>query len=202
VAGSKKKGTRRAYDLSLAVSLGHSAQEMPAELAAKMREVASTNDRVFAEMQAGTPGGGGNLWSNAYGGIGPAGAANLSMLRYRQVAGDAHRREVLRWADVYRPLDVNLSEPVWPGTVGSAVCLMLNAHELTGDDAYLDAADRFAKKGIELFLADGCPLPKASHVHDHYEAVTNGDTLMMSLMRLWQVRNKRTLKSKLVFTDR
>lgn len=61
---------------------------------------------------------------------------------------------------------------------------------------------RVAQKGIELFLGDGCPLPKASHVHDHYEAVTNGDTLMMALLRWWQVQNKPTLKLKLVFTDR
>ncbi|MFC1596502.1 hypothetical protein ACFL5Q_00960 [Planctomycetota bacterium] len=203
VGGSKKRGSRRAYDLSLAVSLGNSAPTMPPELAAKMRAVASVNDRVFAEARAGGSGvGAGSLWSNAYGAAGPAGAANLSMLRYRQVGGDAHRQSVLQWADVYREREVDLSEPVWPGTMGSVVFLMLNAHELTGDAVYLDAADRFAEKGVELFLGDGRPLPKASHVHDHYEAVTNGDTLMMSLMRLCQVRNKRTLRSNLVFTDR
>lgn len=203
VGGSKKRGGRRAYDVSLAVSLGNSAGKVPPELAAKMREVASTNDRVFASAQAGTTASGeGNLWSNAYGGSGPAGSANVCMLRYRQVADDAYRRTVLQWADVYRRREVNLSEPVWPGTMGNVVFLMLNAHELTGDVAYLDAADRFAAKGITLFLGDGCRLPKASHVHDHYEAVTNGDTLMMSLMRLWLVKNKRTLDPPLLFTDR
>ncbi|NQT18047.1 MAG: hypothetical protein HQ582_35170, partial [Planctomycetes bacterium] len=136
------------------------------------------------------------------GGSGPAGSANVCMLRYRQVAADAYRRTVLQWADVYRRREVNLSEPVWPGTMGNVVFLMLNAHELTADATYLDAADRFAQKGIELFLGDGCRLPMASHVHDHYEAVTNGDTLMMSLIRLWLVKNERTVTSTLAFTDR
>jgi hypothetical protein len=56
--------------------------------------------------------------------------------------------------------------------------------------------------GVKLFLGDGCPLPKASHVHDHYEAVTNGDTLMMTLLRLWQIRKRPDLKLNLLFTDR
>jgi len=203
VGGSKKRGSRRAYDLSLAVSLGNSASKVPPALATKMRAVASTNDRVFAQARAeGLAGGAGSSWSNAYGAAGPAGAANLSMLRYRQVGGDAHRQTVLQCADVYRDRQIDLSNPVWPGTMGSVVLLMLNAHELTDDAVYLDAADRFAEKGVELFLSDGSPLPKASHLHDHYEAVTNGDTLMMSLMRLWQVKSKRTLTSTLVFTDR
>jgi hypothetical protein len=165
--------------------------------------VASTNDTVFAEVHAGAaPAGGGNLWSNAYGAGGPAGTANVCMLRWRQVPKDVYRRAVLQTADQYRSREVNLSEPVWPGTMGGVILLMLGAHELTGDAGYLDAADRFAEKGVELFLGDACPLPRASHVHDHYEAVTNGDTLMMALLRLWQVQDKPTRKLKLVFTDR
>jgi hypothetical protein len=124
------------------------------------------------------------------------------MLRYRQVGAAAYRRFVLQTADRYCSEDINLSKPVWPGTMGNVILLMLNAHELTGESKYLDAADRFARKGIELFLGDGCPLPMASHVHDHYEAVTNGDTMMMALLRLWQVRERPAQKLNLVFTDR
>jgi rhamnogalacturonyl hydrolase YesR len=207
--GTKRSGGRRAYDLSLAVSLGNAAPKVPPELAAKMREVASTNDTVFAKLhtdsgqrEAATTAGGPNLWSNAYGGSGPAGMADTCMLRYRQVQQDVYRRVVLQTADQYRSREINLSEPVWPGTMGNVILLMLNAHELTGDRKYLDAADHFAQKGADLFLGDGSPLPKASHLHDHYEAVTNGDTLMMALLRLWQVQNEPALKLNLVFTDR
>jgi hypothetical protein len=200
--GTKRRGSRRAYDLSLAVSLGNAAPKVPPELAAKMKKVAATNDQGFAEARANAPAPGGNLWSNAYGGGPPASTANVCMLRWRQVHHDAHRRAVLQTADAYRSREINLSEPVWPGTMGGVILLMLGARELTGDGAYLDAADGFAQKGVELFLGDGLALPKASHVHDHYEAVTNGDTLMLALLRLWQVQNKPMLKCELVFTDR
>jgi hypothetical protein len=86
--------------------------------------------------------------------------------------------------------------------MGNVILLMLNAHELTGQRDYLDAAERFAQEGVDLFLSDDCPLPKASHAHDHYEAVTDGDTLMMAFLRLWQAEDKPTRKLDLVFTDR
>jgi len=180
VGGSKSRGSRRAYDVSLAVSLGNSAPKVPPELAAKMHRIAATNDRVFAasHADAGTAGED-NLWSNAYGGSGPAGTADVCMLRWRQVHADACRRFVLQTADAYRSREINLGQPVWPGTMGNVILLMLDAHELTGRPDYLDAADRFAQRGVDLFLTNDSPLPKASHLHDHYEAVTNADTLMM-----------------------
>ena len=203
IGGSKRNGGRRAYDISLAISLGNAAAQVPPDLAAKMREAALTNDTVFAKVHAnGATAGGGKLWSNAYGGSGVAGRADACMLRYRQVGGDAYRRVVLQTAEQYLSSEINLSRPVWPGTMGNVIFLMLNAHELTGEAKYLDTADRFARKGVELFFGDGCPLPKASHVHDHYEAVTNGDTLMMALLWLWQACERPEQKLKLVFTDR
>ncbi len=85
--------------------------------------------------------------------------------------------------------------------MGDAVWLMLNAHELTGNDVWLAEAHRLARRGIALFLDDN-PLPRASHVHDHYEAVTNGDTLMMALLRLWTVEQQTAREVRLVYTDR
>lgn len=205
-AGSKRSGTRRPYDISLAISLGNAAAQVPPELAARMREVASTNDRVFAEAagrnQAETPAGDENLWSNAYGGSGLAGWADTCMLRYQQIRADAYRRAVLQTADRYRGREADLARPVWPGTMGHVILLMLNAYELAGGDAYLRAAEAFAQKGAALFLAGGCPLPKASHAHDHYEAVTNGDTLMLALLQLWQARHRPEMRLRLVFCDR
>ncbi|NUQ63073.1 MAG: AGE family epimerase/isomerase [Pirellulales bacterium] len=200
IGGSKRNGGRRDHDLSLAVSLGNAAATVPAALAAKLRGVATTNDEIFAKSFAGA--GGAGLWSNAYGGSPLAGVADVWMLRYRQVGSDVYRRAVVDAADRYRTSKINLGEPLWPGTVGSAVLLMLNAHELTGEKKYLDAADRFAQEGVRLFLADGRPLPKASHMHDHYEAVTNGDTLMLAFLRLWQVRNRPEAKLEWIGCDR
>ncbi|MBN2312791.1 MAG: hypothetical protein JXM79_02610 [Sedimentisphaerales bacterium] len=199
--GSKKKGSRAPYAVSLAISLEQAARRVPSELAKKMRNVASANDKAFAKAHPQTNRNSAN-WSNAYGSGGPAAGANTCMLRYRQVHLDTYRRFVLQTADGYREVDVDLSKPVWPGTLGNVVLLMLNAYELTSNDKYLQAADRFARKSVELFLSDGCPLPKASHMHDHYEVVTNGDTLMMSLLRLWLIQNRPESKAVLIFTDR
>lgn len=230
--GSKKKGGRRAFDISLAVSLGNTAQHIPEELAARLREVAAANDEVFRQIQLdrgfepAAPAG--NLWTNAYGAGPRVGQVNVWMLRYRQTKDDVYRRAILREAEVFRTQEVNQSQPVWPGTVGAAIWLMLNAHELTGKEKYVEAAERFARAGVEMFfelkpepassssasadekaalrfgdrfLIDGA-LPKASHVHDHYEAVTNGDTLMMALLRLWLVENRPESEVGLVYCDR
>ena len=47
-------------------------------------------------------------------------------------------------------------------------------------------AEYFAGLGVELFLNDGSPLPKASNRHGHYESITGGPTFMSSLLRLSQ----------------
>ena len=204
VGGSTETGSRRTHDVSLAVSLENAAQKVPAELAGKMRAVAETNDEVFAEHHASRSADSArdtNLWTNAYGGGPRAGRANTLMLRYRQTGNDAYRRVILAEGELYRDQEINLTSPVWPGTLGDAVWLMLNAHELTGDDGYLDAAHRYAREGVRLFLQDR-PLPKASHVHDHYEAVTNGDTLMMALLRLWMVEHLPDADISLTYIDR
>jgi hypothetical protein len=168
-----------------------------------MTEVAEANDRAFAAAhQADAAAPASRLWSNAYGGGPPVNRANTCLSRFRQAGGDAYRRVALQIAEQYRHSEIDLRDPLWPGTLGSVVLLMISAHELTGEQDDLDAAERFARRGVELFLTDGCPLPKASHVHDHYEAVTNGDTLMMALLRLWQVRNQPKETLSLIDCDR
>ena len=201
----KKTGNRAQYAVSLAISLEEAARDVPRDLAAKMRKVASINDEAFAGAQHSSSQQADQIpadWSNAYGSGGPSAKANTCMLRYRQVPSDAYRSFVLETANGYRNADADLRKPVWPGTMGNVILLMLNAYELTSEDGYLHEADCFARKGVELFLDDGCPLPKASHVHDHYEAVTNGDTLMMALLKLWLVQNRPESKAALIFTDR
>jgi len=115
---------------------------------------------------------------------------------------EAYRTLVLKTADEYRQQEINLSQPVWPGTLGSVILLMLNAHQLTNDEHYLQAAERFAEQGVKQFFAEGNPLPKASHMHDHYEAVTNGDTLMLALLQVWQTRQPPNVRLQLVYCDR
>ena len=212
ISGSKRGGGRTPYDVSLAVSLGNAADKVPADQAAKMRAAAAATDQAFAAAHAERPaaadqgrsksaGKSAALWSNAYGGGPPVARANVCMLRYRQVPIEAYRTLVLKTADQYRTQEIDLSQPIWPGTMGSVILLMLDARELSGDEKYLQTAEHFAQKGVELFLTGG-PLPRASHQHDHYEAVTNGDTLMLALLQLWQLRHRPEVKLRLVFCDR
>jgi len=186
----------------LAISLEIAARHLPLELAKKLCSVAASNDLAFAQAHRAATGQLRGDWSNAYGSGGPSAIANTCMLRYRQRPVDAYRSFILQTAQSYRGAKVNLNRPVWPGTVGNVILLQLNAYELSSEDKYLQAAHRFARRGAELFITDGCPLPQASHVHKHYEAVTNGDTLMMALLRLWLVQKRPGLEQSLIFTDR
>ena len=79
---------------------------------------------------------------------------------------------------------------------------MLNAYELTGEKQYLERADYYAQRALQLFFDHSSPLPKATSKHDHYEAVTGGDTLMMALLKLWAMQNRPDLKLHLIYSDR
>lgn len=188
---------------ALAVSLWDAAASLPEPLATKLREIALANDAPDT-AGSGVKIKSSNLWSDGYGGFGGelAGHANLLALRYRQRQLQRYRQRILGVADAYRTASLNLSFPVYPGTFGKVILLMLNAQALTGDARYADRADELADQAVGLFLSDGCALPKASHVHDHYEAVTSADTLMMSLLQLWAARQAPARQLRLIYTDR
>ena len=93
------------------------------------------------------------------------------------------------------------SIPLYPGALADAIELLLGAHEITGDDRYLARAKEFGAMAEDIFFADS-PLPKASSKHDHYEAITRGDTLALVLLKLWAVEHKPELVQRLVWNDR
>ena len=219
-------------NLSLAVDLGEAARKIPEPLAAKMRRSASRTDEVFLKLphELGPEGRGflkianthtldarqwanqqthTRMWATGYGDATVATMANLCMLRSRQVRTDSrpvrassYRALVLAAARRYMTSDVDLAFPVYPGTLGDVICLLLGAHELAGEKEFLDRAEYFAGRALELFFAEGSPLPKASSKHDHYEAVTRADTLMLELLRLWTARERPGLELQLVCCDR
>jgi hypothetical protein len=209
VGGSKKKGSRTKQDLNLAISLWEAAGLVPDPLAAKLRKASTANDDPAARVKltawaADKVAAAGNLWSAGYGGAGGeiAGPACVRMLRWRQTRSPVYQRAVLNAADRYLGQPIDRSYPVHPGTVGKVLLLMLAAHELSGTQRYLDGADRLAAEATKLFLGDGCPLPKASHAHDHYEAVTGADTLMMALLELWARHQTPPRRLNLPYVDR
>jgi hypothetical protein len=149
-----------------------------------------------------------------------AAVANLCYERFRQTDKRGYHDLVIRTAKWYlsaKPEVSGVGEPgiftraielflgaetaVYPRMMGQAIKLMLNTYEMTGDKRYLNRADQFARWSIETFVGDS-PLPRASHRSDHYEAVTGGDALMMSILELWAVKNGRREEIELVWVDR
>ena len=55
---------------------------------------------------------------------------------------------------------------------------------------------------MTVYKPEGSPLPKATSKHDHYEAVTRADTLMMELLRLWSVEQQPPRELHLVYDER
>ena len=109
---------------------------------------------------------------------------------------------ILDTADRYLDSRPDLTIPVQPRTLGDVIFLMLGAHEITGRSKYLDSAERFSREAIWIYFDDGSPLPRATSKHDHYEAITLGDTLMMGLLKLWVLKNRPEMKLRLVYSDR
>jgi hypothetical protein len=214
-------------NLGLAIDLWDAAPKLPPELGRELREMASGIDGVYLEIPHDvSPGGrgfvsqanagilaaedvrgGGNrvytdLWTTGYGQSTDANAANVCMLRYRQTGQEGYRRLILAAADRYLDPEPVTDFPVYPGSLGDVIHLLLNAHEITSDGIYLDRADHFARMAIDMFFDKTSALPKASSRHGHYEAITRADNLMMELLRLYLVTNKMEIQSGLVYTER
>ncbi|MHC4639125.1 MAG: hypothetical protein ACYTBV_16735, partial [Planctomycetota bacterium] len=205
-------------NLSLAVDLWDGAEKVPVEVAGKMRTCALRTDNIFFKLKHDLrPDGEGFLLTVELDTLKPkindkgysgrlngrdAGVANICMERYRQVKLNAYRTVILDTAKAYLSSGLDMTYAVSPGAFGNVIWLMLDAYELTNDRQYLDRADYFGQQAIGLLLGDGSPLPKANTKYDHYEAVTGGNSLMMSLLRLWAKQNKPDIALGLNCTDR
>jgi hypothetical protein len=75
---------------------------------------------------------------------------------------------------------------LYPGAVSDAIDLLLEVYEETGDTRYLDRADYFGQQAAALFFDPDSPLPMATDDHGHYESITGGPDLMLSLANLQQ----------------
>ncbi|MHC4648847.1 MAG: hypothetical protein ACYTBJ_25600, partial [Planctomycetota bacterium] len=135
-------------------------------------------------------------------GWGHAGSVNVCYFRYKQVKLGEYRQLVLDAAKLYLDKEPEIEHALHPGAVGHVIYLMLNAYELTGDRKYLERADYYGRRSLELFFDDSSALPKATSKHDHYEAVTGSDTLMMAMLKLWATKNRPDLKLRLIYSDR
>ena len=214
-------------NLSLAVDLWESADRVPDSLAWAMRRSALKTDAIFLRLDHALEAGGIGFvksanthtleaedvrsgdqrvhtrpWATGYGESTDADAANSLLLRYEQVKVKGYKDLVLQAAQRYMDTEPNIDFPIYPGTVGNAINLMVEAYELTGEARYLKRADVFAEQARQLFFDGDSALPKASSQHGHYEAITRADSLMMALLKLWAAKHPSAPALDLEYTDR
>jgi hypothetical protein len=202
-------------NLMYAICTWNGADYMPDELAWKMRQSGLRTDRAFFKLAHDLKPGGKGFVGNAHvdslepnprggytAGWGHAGTANICYFRYKQVKLGEYAKLILDAANLYRRSEPEIETALHPRTLGHVIFLMLSVYELTGEKQYLERADHYARRSLELFFDASSALPKATSKHDHYEAVTGVDTLMMALLKLWATKNRPDLKLHLVYSDR
>jgi len=213
--------------LSLAIDLHDAAKYIDGELKQMMTDFANTEDEHFLKFHEGLGENSEHLfvdlggvstmkafetgrsycpiWDFHYGTSTEAQVALICYERYKQLSPgqirDGYERLITACARRYLKSDPPAEAIRKPGIIGDVILLMTAAYELSGDRKFLTRADKFADIGIKTFL-DLSPLPRVAIGFEHYEAITRGDTMMMGLLRLWQIYNKPDLDIRLIYTDR
>lgn len=136
-------------------------------------------------------------WGSGYG-YGPhAGTANLCYQRYCKlnpeypVLAAKYKAFMLMAANKYLESSPDTSQLLKPVVFSSVIELMLNSYEATGNTVYLARAKYFGQLGVEIFLPDGFPLPRATNKNNHYEAMTGGPAFMCELLKIHLVTMKK-----------
>jgi len=213
--------------LSLAIDLHDAATYIGGELKQMMTDFAHTEDQHFLKFHEGLGvntehlfvdlGGVSTMkafktgrsycqiWDFHYGTSTEAQVAMICYERWKQLqpgnVRDGYERLIKACAKRYLRNDPPAEAIRKPGIIGDVVLLMTVGFEFSKDKKYLDRADYFAKLGMTNFL-DISPMPRVAAGFEHYEAITRSDTMMMSLLRLWQLQNKPQTNIRLIYTDR
>lgn len=208
--GDKKVVIWTESQLAQAIELADGAGKVPPDLGARMLETARRNDASYlklahsdkgmvdtASYEKLEPEAYASMWASGYGAFTNAGTAMLCYERYLQCKNEAYRTLMLDVAQRYLASEPDTSIELYPYVMGDAIFLMVAAHRLTDDAAYLERGRYFADTAIPLFWNDG-PLPRASTKTNHYEAVTRADTLSRALLLLWGELNDRNLETRYI----
>ena len=203
-------GSWPSSELELARCLWKTADAFPGEMRDEMVSFAREIDRRYLsypndpgnkgfvtalEAATGNPGWtNGPLYSSRFGtGYGMPNHAGLCQnvfARYLQLSkadlpdADKFLQLIMLTADDYLTAMPDTTQLLKPDSFASIIELLLNAHEVTGDEKYLNRAVVFADEGMELFLDDISPLPKATNKHHHYETITGGADFENALLDL------------------
>ncbi len=133
--------------------------------------------------------------------------AHLALLLYqRSQRSDSHplrqryHQAVLDTAEVYMSINPEVQWSVWGANMAHAIRLMMVAHDLTGNTAYLHRADHFGRLAVDLFLDETSPLPKITSQDNFYEiervAGDPTDLWMLAIVELDQRLSKLDKESK------
>ena len=211
-------------NLSLAVDLWDASGRIPGGLAGKMKKRALTSDRVFLSLKhdfstngKGFVAGanvhtlermskgswiGTQVWATGYGKCTDAQVAMMCYQRYRQTGNEGFKKLVVNSASRYLASSPDMSVTLYPGSMANAILHMLAAYELTGQQKYIERADYFGRQAVKIFMDENSPLPRASSEHDHYEAITGGDDLMMALLKLCVTKERPGMKLSWQYNNR
>jgi hypothetical protein len=133
------------------------------------------------------------VWATGYGHSTHANMANLCFTRYEQLLdphpelAQKYKVLILAAAEQYLLETPDIDQLQKPDAYARVIELMINAYDLTGDKRFIERAEYFSEVGINLFLDDGLPLPKATNQHSHYETITGGPDFMHALLQLYAV---------------
>ena len=98
-----------------------------------------------------------------------------------------YKRAVLDTADIYLTIEPETQWPVWAVALTDVIDVLLIAHEITGETAYLHRADHMGQWAVRLLFDDVSPLPKINSVNDWYESsndIYGGTHIPWALLRL------------------
>jgi hypothetical protein len=135
-------------------------------------------------------------WNSNYGQGIHARMANLCFKRLQQIEqshpaiANKYQQLILSAANLYLTATPDTDALVKPDAMADVITLLIASHSITTEEEYLDRADYFGQLGIELFLDDGLPLPKATNQHEHYESITGGPYFMRALLNLYEAAKK------------
>jgi len=129
------------------------------------------------------------LWRNGYSAGTQASNAMFCLARYEQVHKPAYKDMIVSIADKYANSLPEEDLDAWPLAFAHAISTQVAAYRLTEKPVYKAQAQRLARMAVEFFWQDN-PLPRASLKSGHYEAMTGGDSLALSLLEVHALTNK------------
>ncbi len=197
-------------ELSYAIDLWDTAARVPEDLARRMRAESEKTDAAFGKLPHEMSSRGRGFltqaeiatlrprpdrvrftdpWRTAYGLLSESAATMVVWERFQQRPLPDYRQTVILAAKRYLDHDPPEGIVLYPAAFGSGISLLVRVHRMTGEQVYLDRADVLARQAIEMFWQD-LPLPRASSQHDHYEAITGADNLVVSLLELWSTHTQ------------